>query len=263
MPSYDKATEDFMTKFSGETLPAKEEQKPEENSLSLNPLRTVRQIVKGVDDPRKALAKVLVRAATNQIMDKAGSIKILMLYQLMNDKHGREWWDWEPETIWHMIEADHIEGQTPEETKNVIMALQLTLNSMAPFEHWHIFEKVGHAFNWNPVSFEIVQPLEPDEACLAMVLLSRIQRKAVFEDEVLTYVAVCAKSGGVAYLPPELAPGVQDKLNEITFEYHLRDATKKAWESSTQPKADDPLRDQVEIQLHRLNDIKDLLSREV
>jgi hypothetical protein len=196
-------------------------------------------------------------------MEKDSDMKVLQLYQFMNDKHGREWWDWEPETIWKTIESDHIEGETPEALKSAIMALQLCLNSMAPYEHWHVFEKVGHAFNWNPVSFEIIQPLEPDEACLAMSILGRLQRKTAFDDEVLTYVAVCAKSGGVAYLPPEMAPGVQAKLDEITFEYHLRDATKKLWEESAQPAAEDPLHDQIEIQLHRLGDIKDLLAKEL
>jgi hypothetical protein len=132
---------------------------------------------------------------------------------------------------------------------------------MAPFEHWHIFEKVGHAFNWNPVSFQIVQPLEPDEAALAMAILGKIQPRAKFENEVLIYVAACAKSAGMVYLPDNIAPGVQEKLNEITFEHALRDAVKKSWEEMSLPK-NEALSSQVEIQIHRIQDIKDLLVKE-
>lgn len=261
MANYDKATQEFISKTVGD-VPQKEV-KPAEESLSLKPIRVARQILRGIEDPKKTIAKAIIRATAADVMEKSSVLKVLSLYQFMNDHYGREWWDWEPETIWATLEADHLdtEGGTPDEIKSAVMALQLCVNSMAAFEHWHIFEKVGHAFNWNPVDFAIVQPLEPDEAVLTMGLLKRIQPKTAFESEVLYYVAVCAKSAGMVYLPQEWAPGVQEKLDEITFEHGLRDATKKGWDEKVLPTSD-LLRYQVEIQLSRLQDVKDLLDKE-
>lgn len=262
MAHYDKATSDFINKISGEAQTT-EPETPEDLRSSLKPLRLARQVIKAISEPEKSLGRVLVRAAAHGMMEKDSSIKILNLYQFMNDHHNRLWWDWEPETIWKTIESDHMdgEGSTPEELKSAVMALQLCVNSMAPFEHWHIFEKVGHAFNWNPVDFSILQPLEPDEAALAMQILKKIQPKSTFDDEVLSYVAVCAKAAGMVWLPDNMAPGVQPKLDEITFEYLLRDATKKAWEDKTLP-GDAILRFQVEVQIQRLQDVQDLLGKE-
>lgn len=262
MAHYDKATSDFITKIAG-SVPDTVADAPDEEHLSLDPLRAAKRLTKGVKNPREALAKYLVSTATKSLMEKDSSIKILKLYGFMNDHYDREWWDWEPETIWKSLETDHLdgEGSTPDELKNAVMALQLCVNSMAPFEHWHIFEKVGHAFSWNPVNFEIVQPLEPDEAALAMQLMRRIQPKSIFDDEVLSYVAVCAKSAGMVWLPDSMAPGVQDKLDGITYELALRDAAKKAWEEKALP-GDDLLKSQVEIQLARLRDVAELLGKE-
>lgn len=258
MANYDKATSDFITKIAGEA-----DASPAEEHLSLDPLRVAKRISKGAKNPRDAIAKYLVSTATKSLMEKDSSIKILKLYGFMNDHYDRAWWDWEPETIWKSLESDHLdgEGSTPDELKNAVMALQLCVNSMAPFEHWHIFEKVGHAFNWNPVNFEIVQPLEPDEAALAMQILRRIQPRSIFDDEVLSYVAVCAKSAGMVWLPDSMTPGVQEKLSAITYEHQLRDATKKAWEEKYLP-GDELLRSQIEIQLARLKDVADLILSE-
>lgn len=264
MARYDKDTEAFIKQISdAPTAPQKEPEKSDDTEDLRRPFRIARQVSKIVSKPESSLGRLLVRSATKALMEKGGSIGILKLYQFMNDHYDREWWDWEPETIWKSLEDDHLdgEGSTPEELKSAVMALQLCVSSMAAYEHWHIFEKVGHAFNWNHVDFSILQPLEPDEAALAAAILKRIQPKAVLEDEVLSYIAVCAKVAGMVYLPAEIIPGAQDRLSEITFEYELRDATKKAWEDKTLPK-DDILRSQVDLQLSRLQEVKDLMDKE-
>jgi hypothetical protein len=265
MARYDKATEEFMSKLAGEQKPVEpaDASGDEEKDLSLRPIRVLKSLSKLKVNPREGITKTLIRLTARNVMEKDSALKVLSLYQFMNDHYKRDWWDWEPETLWRSLEVDHLEGEgaTPDEIKNAVMALQLCVNAMAPFEHWHIFEKVGHAFNWNPVSFAIVQPLEPDEAALAMAVLRKIQPRNTFEPEVLVYVAACAKSAGMVYLPDNMAPGVQEKLNDITFEIELRDATKKAWEDKELPK-DGALRDQVEIQIQRLEDVKTLLVKE-
>lgn len=260
MGHYDKATQDFMNKMSDQASQG------DDQDFSLRPIRLAKQVLRGMEDPKKAISKALIRAAAGEIMEKDSSIKILKLYQFLNDKYDREWWDWEPETIWKSLEDSHIEGETPEGVKNAAMALQLTTNTHAPFEHWHIFEKVGHAFNSNPVSFAIVQPLEIEEACLTMAILKRIQPKTAFDGEVLTYVAACAKNCGVSFLPDDLAPGVQDKLNEITFEYPLREAVKKSWDKGLGGKSfsgGDDFDGYIQIQLSRLKEIKDYLQEKL
>ena len=275
MTKYDQHTWAFMNQFADEmeaiakTAEEKkdEQPKPEDEHLTLKPIRTAKQIFKGVEDPRKALGKIIIRTALSGMMDKQGSIKLLTLYKFMNEHYKQEWWDWEPETIWDTLEQDHLDA-TPEEIKAAVMALQVTLNTFAPFEQWNIFEKVGHAFNMNPVDFSIIQPLEPDEIALTIHVLSKIRPNTEYDLEILQYISACAKNAGMVYLPEDMFPGAQKCLDEITFEHDLRDATKTLWEN---PKADISRdqkkvgisRDQLEIQIYKLLDVKKYLVKEV
>lgn len=252
MPRYDESTRDFMQKFSEQTPPEQKERG------ALDPLRTARMVVKGLEDPKKALGKALVRAATKEIMSKEGAVKILDLFSFLNDHYKRGWWDWEPETIWHFLDRDHFngDGSTPDEIKEAVMALQVCVNTMSPFENWHIFENVANAFNFNPVDFSTLQPPDIDEAALCLNILKKIQPQTAFDPEVLMYVAVCAHSAGMCYLPDDLFFGVQPYLDKITFEYSLRDSTKKAWENKKSSNDE-----AVSIQISRLKDVKSFIEK--
>jgi hypothetical protein len=253
MARIDDLTREFMDKVAG--VPQKEETPPEKH-LSLKPFSIAKQVLKGVDNPQKAIGKILVRTALGEVMDKEGEVGILSLYSFLNDHYERAWWDWEPETIWAELARDHFSGGTPDEIKDAVMALQLVLNTNAPFEHWHIFEKVGHAFGYNPVDFTMLQPLEPDEAALAMALLSKIRPQQEFDQEVLMYVAVCAKSAGMVWLPEDLFPKVQPQLDEINFEVGLRDSVRKAFEEKSPS-----VTGAIDIQLARINEVRDYVKK--
>lgn len=253
MPRYDEHTEKFMR----DTVGAPKEEKKEDKGprLTTKPIRVARAVLKGTEDPHGMLGKFLVSEAAKSLA-KLAELKILQLYGFMNDHYGREWWDWEPETLWQTLREDHFSEGTPEEIRSAIQALQLTVKTMFPFELWHIFEKVGHAFNLNPVNFTIVQALEPDEAALTMGILRRIQPKTPFEPEVLIYVATCAKIAGMVFLPDEMFPGVQKFLDEITFEHDLRDTVKGLW-----GRAAGRLNVAEKIQLERLHEVQEYLVR--
>jgi len=252
MPRYDESTRDFMQKF------AEQPSSDHKDKSVLDPLRTARMVVKGLEDPRKALGKALVRVATKEIMSKEGALKVLYLFSFLNDHYKRDWWDWEPETLWHFLDRDHFNGggSTPEEIKEAVMALQVCVNTMSPYENWHIFENVTNAFCLNPVDFSTLQPPDVDEAALGLQILRKIQPQTPFDTEVLMYVAVCAHAAGLCYLPKELFFETQVHLDKITFEYTLRDAAKKAWEGDKTSKDEAVL-----IQIERLKEIKSFIEK--
>lgn len=252
MARIDDLTREFMGKVAGPQANEPESQDP---ALSLKPLRVIKQITRGVEDPRKALGRVLVRAAAQEFIDKQGSVHVLGLYKFLNDHYGRNWWDWEPETIWAELHRDHFPEGTPEELKDMVMALQVLVNSNSPFEHWHIFENVSHALNSNPVMFDTLQPAEPDEIALTIKILEKIRPKQEYDREVLMYIAVCARSAGMVWLPEDLFPGVQLYLDEITFEHKFRDETKFLWEKG-QPGSSDA----EQIQIARLQEVREYVA---
>lgn len=254
MPLNDEHTTDFMKSVLGEEQIAPDK---------LKPLRVIKQLASIAQDPRN-IGKFLVRKSTKDLMSKEGSLHVLGVYRFLNEHYGREWWDWEPETIWASLEKDHRAEGTPDEIKNMVMALQTILNSFAPFEHWHIFEKISHAFNQNHVDFGTLQPTELDEVAFTLFILNQIRPNTEYDSEVLQYIAVCANMSGMVFLPEDIFPEVQKHLDEMTFEHHLRDVTKMVWEGGALPPEDQILlRHQVEIQIARLKDIQEYLNSEI
>lgn len=177
---------------------------------------------------------------------------VLYFYQFLNNHYNRQWTDWEPETLWATLARDH---KPPSEgLKNVIMALQVVVKTNFPFEQWHVFEKVGHAFNKNPVSFSIVQPLELNEVAYTLKILKKIRPKMKFDPEVYAYIASIAKNSGVVYLPPGLYGGnsSQKFLDEMNNDMRLKERVRTSW-----PALPGKEETALNVQLARLNEIKE------
>jgi hypothetical protein len=225
MARFDKTTIDFMEKLA-------DEKQDEVSKPNLAPLRTLKSVVKSIQDPHKAIGKALVSGATMKaLFEKEAKVKVLGVYGILNEHYGRSWWDWEPETVWQTLKKEH--GFDPDEDlKNLISALQLCVSTNQPFENWHVFEKVGHAFNQNPVNFGIVQPLEPQETALTLKLLRAIRPKQDFASEICGYLAAVAKNAGLVYLPKEIfTAGCQDFLDGMGNDTALAAALAKGEET--------------------------------
>lgn len=213
----------------------------------LEPLKAAKAAVKFVENPQRGLAKAIVRA----VLEKSASFNTLGVFKNLNEKFGHEWWDWEPETIWAM--APELTGGL----RDVVMALQCTVNTNSPFEHWHIFEKVGLAFNNHHVDFGVVQPLEPNEASLTIYILKMIRPKEEFDPEVLGYIAAVCHSAGIVYTPPELfgPVGAQGHLTKIApDESGVGHDTAMCWPDG------EPTSAAVKIQIAKLREIKDYVK---
>lgn len=179
-----------------------------------------RQVLRG-KPLSQAIARQAIAGTTFSALEKQAGLKVMDIFKLLNSHYDHSWWDWEPETIWQTIMLDHAIEAT-EEVRNIIQALQVVVSTDAPFEHWHIFEKVGHAFNHNHVSFADLQPLEMDDIAATYAILHKIRPKAVCDDEILGYIAACAKEGGLVSLPVAFFPaGSQESLDKLGNEHEL------------------------------------------
>jgi hypothetical protein len=204
---------------------------PEVKRPDISALRQARSIVKSLKDPHKALAKLIVGSATtnlafakegSDLIDsepndrttffyKAGGIGPIGIYRLMNEHCARKWWDWEPETIWTTLSQDHGIEAT-EQIRNVVLSLQVILSTQQPFENWHVFEKIGQAFNMNSVDFGTLEPLELTEAALTIKILNAIRPNQEYDMEVHGYIAACARLAGVLVLPSKYFSGASNAL---------------------------------------------------
>lgn len=240
MAHYDEATSDFMSDMQADPHKA---------------LSTTKKLTKIIQNPKREIPRAIATEAVREIFSqKEASLKPIEIYKFMNEHHGRDWWDWEPETIWHTLEVEHGITST-DDVKNLVMALQVTLNTHAPFEHWHIFEKVGHALNFNLVDFQMLHPLELNEAAWTRIALLKIRPKDEFDSEVSGYIASIAKQDGLVYLPSMWFGGAQAFLDSMGNDTELRDEVGKRFDLGREPAESDPL--PLKIQLLRLKAIGD------
>jgi len=250
MARFDTATLAFLDKLAEEdSKSAPHHTVPKDVALA------AKKVIRIAQHPTTNIPRALIGLATKELI-KEGSITPLGLYDVLNTNYNKDWWDWEPETIWKTLAVEQGIETTPE-IRDLILALQLSVNTNQPFEHWHIFEKVGNALNGNEVDFRLLQPLELDDASATIQILKKIRPATGFDEEILAYVAAVAKSSGIVYLPQELFTAeCQAYLDALNNELSLRDQVAKRWPSTY--KADDT--PAMKIQLMQLHEIKEYVD---
>lgn len=242
MAHYDKDTEKFME----DVAPSSKKSQVARSAISV-----AKHVARG-KNLGEALARQAIAIPTFAALEKTGSAGVLSIYKLLNSHYNRDWWDWEPETIWQTLDRDHA-IEPSEAVKNIVQALQMVVSTDQAFEHWHVFEKVCHAFNENQVHFGAMQPVEMDEAARAVKILQTIRPKAEFDSEVCTYIAACAKNSGIVYLPQDLFPGCsQDALDGMNNNIELKELVKKGRPIEGN--------EALTVQLQRLAAIKDYVE---
>lgn len=201
----------------------------------------------------KAVAKMGLQALakTGQVL----SIGPLSIYEKLNDLYHKSWFDWEPETVRQTLVHDWPEALS-DETVSAIQALQVLVTTNSAQEHWHIFEKVGHALNLGHVDFSTSQPLDIHECALALKIINKVRPKSDFDPEIWHYIAACAKTAGYVYLPEEFFPKeAQDALDKMGNDLSLKNAVESSWKSKVKGKTD-----AENIQLDKLNAVKEYVS---
>lgn len=250
MARFDTATLAFLDKLAEE-----DSKSAPHHSVSKDVALAAKKVVRIAQHPTTNIPRALIGFATKELI-KEGSITPLGLYDVLNTNYEKDWWDWEPETIWKTLAVEQGIETTPE-IRDLILALQLSVNTNQPFEHWHIFEKVGNALNGNEVDFRLLQPLELDDASAAIQILKKIRPATGFDDEILAYVAAVAKASGIVFLPQELFTAeCQAYLDALNNDLELRDQVSKRW-PAREKKEDSPA---LKIQLMQLHEIKEYVD---
>jgi hypothetical protein len=258
MTRIDDASFEFLQKMAGEGVQPEEPVNPVETAQTIGrAVKAVKNLSSAATAPRY-IAKQIVGAAVRGLMaepEKHAGLSVLALFELLNRDHGQAWWDWEPETLAATLHADHDIDVTPQ-VANVLGALQVTVKTNAPFEHWHVFEKVAHAFNFSVVDFDQLQPHELHDVALALKVLATVRPRQGYEPEVAAYIAACAMTGGVVYLPaPMFPPACQGFLNKLGNNMALLARVERCW-----PKSAPPGDEALAIQIARLSEVREYIK---
>jgi hypothetical protein len=258
MAHYDDATKDFMVSVVDE----KTDRKPGTAGFVARQAMGLAKDLKrpgGKAKVEAAIARRVLSLATKTTlgsMEKEAGVSSLALYNTLNEYYKSDWHQWEAETIWQTLELER--GIEPtEEIRNMVQALQVICKTNFPFEDFSTFENVGHALNMNPVHFDTLQPLEPEEAALTVKILQSIRPKEEFEDDVLGYIAACCLEAGMVALPTDLFPeGTQELLDKMSP--HVEPDLVQ--EALTSPNGEYDTESMVGVQRERIREVREYID---
>lgn len=144
----------------------------------------------------------------------------LELYKILNNHFKNNWFDWLPDSMWHIIKLEFkIKDEIPRKNKDKICALQLLLKTNRPWVEFEIFEKVSTALSNKNMNYSVLEPLEPEDAFIGLCILQYLRPDEKFSNETLIYITACFRHQGLIsygnsnYLKP-ISESFQKSLSE-------------------------------------------------
>lgn len=124
---------------------------------------------------------------------------------LLNETFGRDWLEWEPETLHREIER--VFGLRPtEQVFEKIMALQTFMNTDLFWDDLMVFEDIVLAFGDRYVDPDLLQGCTPEELVYGIAVAEEIgkENEDEFVSDIIMYIRACHQMAGVVVYHPAL-----------------------------------------------------------
>ena len=187
----------------------------------------------------------------------------ILLLRDLTRSYGTDWLSWEPETIWSELDDDDdLGGELPRANKDKVMALRLAVKTDLPWKHLAVFENVALAFVGMVPRFDVMQPLEPYQAALAIDVLYKIHPRIEYDDDVLGYLAAVLVHDGLSWVPPEIFGDVEPVMKTLRPNDDVADKVRDGWAAGATSDADDAVASQLQT-LHALREYLALMEEQL
>lgn len=126
----------------------------------------------------------------------------------------------------HFHETGLLQTDVPIQIRQKIYAIRIVVTSDTAHTEWHVFEKVGSAFNDRVAQFGIVERLSTGECARTVALIDAI-RPDEFSKEIKVYIAASAHEDGLITIWPskylKMAGSYLNQMNADSTEVQNRD----------------------------------------
>jgi hypothetical protein len=185
----------------------------------------------------------------------------ILMYRDLTRMYGKDWLNWEAETLWQAIEEDDGIASLPRSAKDKAASLRVAVKTDFPWTELEVFENVAHAFSGREARFDLMQQLEPFEVAFALDVLVDLHPGHDIGGRVESYIAATLFDAGLSYAPPVLFGQVQDDLDKLRRGTdRVRNAVRDGWAAGASPDDAKVGKDPIATQLATLGAIRDLLK---
>jgi hypothetical protein len=148
--------------------------------------------------PFAGIGKTLIKYIANKVAAKGERKNTpIDIARLLDEKTGKAWRDWLPETLW-----DYLEVKEDQVWRNdLIMATQVAVTNIDVFEDWTLFYAVCVAFNERRVNFEWLDKPSYMECALACHWLRALRPNTSFGPGVIRFICAVMMEDGLVYFP--------------------------------------------------------------
>ena len=145
--------------------------------------------------------------------DRSSAVSI---YDFLNKNLGEDWWEWETETIEHVLWlkfAVALEGLNRER----IFAIRHLCNSDRAFWDWYEFNQLSLAFSGAMADFEYLKKPSPGMVISAVKTMKHIRpdREDKWGGDVIKYICIVLKEEGIYTPPRSIESIIQDQMKEM------------------------------------------------
>jgi hypothetical protein len=126
----------------------------------------------------------------------------LALFLLVRKILPPEWISWEPITVYQELQDAKL-GKISELNACKLNAVRSVYTSPIAWTDWEAFEKVGHGLTGFIPNFKQIEPLSIAQCAITIYTMDAL-KQIPLADEVIGYIASCAKNQEVMYLPKPL-----------------------------------------------------------
>lgn len=169
------------------------------NQVAKTVLRGIKMASPEIYNP--LVSPLFVADTLKQLGAQALALKPETLFLLIDQKFG----GWDGVRSAKAMESFHetgvIDTDVPDLVRQKVYAVRILMTSDSAHHEWHIFEKIGGAFNNRLGHFGVIEPLTPIECARAIAIMDAI-RPDTFSNEIKAYVAAASHEAGFYTLLP-------------------------------------------------------------
>jgi hypothetical protein len=127
------------------------------------------------------------------------------IYNFLNKEFGNDWWEWEIETIDHVLWLK-FSVALEEINRDKILAIRHLCRSDAAFFDWNEFNQLALSFSGSIADFEMIRKPSPGMIINAVKTMNiiRSDRQSSFGNDTIKYICICLKDDGIYCPPPSL-----------------------------------------------------------
>ena len=147
------------------------------------------------------------------------------VYNFLNKEFGNDWWEWEIETLDHMLWLK-FSVALENNMRDKVLAIRHLCNSDQPFFDWHEFNQIALSFSGAIADFEMIRKPSPGMVINAVKTMNHIrpERESNFGNDVVKYICVLLKDDGIYCPPASLFALISGAFSEL-----VSDEMKSSW----------------------------------